>query len=162
MPAPDDLDPIQDAKHAREGECSAALTPAQALAAWEAADARKAAAKQEQYDADAAWVKAAADLGTLIDDATPEQTRRPTVVIAGKVVTVEWDGDYWTVSVQTPPVLGLTADDRQQLIDACWGMADRLAEYAGELQLDRLEKEAANIARIEGTLRRAAIQARGW
>jgi hypothetical protein len=79
------------------------MTPTGALAAWEAANARKEAAKQEQYLADAAWVEASKVLAEVIDAATPGNTRGP-VIIAGKVVEVEWDG-YWRVSVQTPPVL---------------------------------------------------------
>lgn len=80
------------------------MTPAEALAAFEAADKRKEAAKTEQLAADAAWVDAAAALAGAIQTALPEE-HNPTVLIAGKVVSVEFDG-YWTVNVQTPPVLG--------------------------------------------------------
>jgi hypothetical protein len=105
MPMPDDCDPIQDAKHARETAAVLALDPKRALAAWEAADARKRAARAEVEAADHAWVTAAKVLAEAIEYATDGTHNREPVLIAGKVVTVKWD-DYWTVKVQTPPVLG--------------------------------------------------------
>ena len=79
------------------------MTPTEALAAWEAADARKVAAKQEQYAADAAWVAAAKVLADAIETALRDNGTRP-VMIGGKLVEVEWDAG-WMVKVQTPPVL---------------------------------------------------------
>ena len=79
-------------------------TPADALAAWEAADRRKAAAKQEQQDSDAAWVQAAQRLAEVIDMATGGRGGCP-VMIGHKVVEIEWD-EYWQVTVRTPEVIG--------------------------------------------------------
>lgn len=81
------------------------MTPSEALAAYEAADARLKAAKAELAAAEGGWVGAAKSLSEAIEAALPDRGR-PAVMIGGKLVLAHWDGDYWIVTVETPAVLG--------------------------------------------------------
>ena len=110
MPPTDDCDPVQDVKHARETSLPAATerrrpTPAEALANYEAANLRKAAAKREQEAADAAWVAAAEALHEAVESVLGDGIHHYPVLIGGKLVDIEWD-ELWSVSVRTPPVVG--------------------------------------------------------
>ena len=79
-------------------------TPAEALADWEHAEARRAAAKREQIEADTAWQNAGRLLAWAIERAGV--LANTTVLIGRSVVTVERHGGDVLVEVETPPVLG--------------------------------------------------------
>jgi len=80
-------------------------TPAEALAAWEHAEARRAAAKREQIEADVAWQDASKRLAWTIER-SGVPANNVTVLIGRSVVTVERHSGVVLVEVQTPPVLG--------------------------------------------------------
>lgn len=110
MPPTDDCDPVQDAKHAREASLSAATerrrpTPAEALANYEAANARRIAAAAEVVAADSAWKAATEDLHEAVESVLGDGVHHYPVLIAGKLVDIEWD-ELWSVSVRTPPIVG--------------------------------------------------------
>lgn len=112
MPAPDDVDPIQDAKHAREGATTPPRPPSltdlhrrwmharlkreQAVRARDAAYAAALAAEREEQEAANPLAK------LLLADAVKglaTRSRSRVVAIAGEVLTVcdggaEWPGEY--------------------------------------------------------------------
>jgi hypothetical protein len=79
-------------------------TPAEALAAWERADARKRALEKDLAEAISNWREWSKRLADAIERAGFPANN--TVLIGKRIVTVERHSGVVLVEVQTPPVLG--------------------------------------------------------